>query len=312
MKEAEPSEPLGWTEIRVTAPSEWAELVADTLRSGPFGSVLIGRGDADPELPPGHDLVRASWPAREDGPARREALRRALAELARTAGVPELEGLVPTFHELAARDWASLWRESWRPFRVGRLCVVPPGDGRPLRRGDVRLCLAPGGVFGTGRHATTRAVLRVIQARLRPGERVLDAGTGSGILAVAAALLGAGAVLGFDVDPGSAPAAAHLARENGVAARCAFRTGGFDVLEPPAEVLPFDAVLANLYADAVQAHAAGLAARLRPGGWFAVSGIERRHGSATRAALAAAGLEVEEETSQGRWRTFAGRRRVGA
>ena len=91
---------------------------------------------------------------------------------------------------LPPEDWAVTWRKVWKPLRVGRLCILTPEWKGPLRPGDVPLCFEPGAAFGTGRHATTRRALVGLQQRLRPGERVLDAGCGSGLLGVAACLLG--------------------------------------------------------------------------------------------------------------------------
>jgi ribosomal protein L11 methyltransferase len=145
--------------------------------------------------------------------------------------------------------------------------------------------------------------LRVLQERLVPGARLVDAGTGSGILAVAAALLGAREALGFDIDPNAQPWAEDLARRNGAAARARFLTAGFECLP---DLGRFDALVANLYSDIVIEHAALLREALVPGGWFAFSGCAEQHAAATRAAIAASGLWIEEVRLRGRWHTFAG------
>ena len=148
---------------------------------------------------------------------------------------------------------------------MGRLCVVPEwsADASRTRPDDVPLLFEPGGAFGSGRHPTTRMCLRALQAPLAGGRerrsgpvRVLDAGSGSGILAVAARLLGADEALGFDVDPHARRYAAQLAARNGVDA-CEFRTGGFECLTD--RDVDFDGLVANLYSDLLQEHAAALA-----------------------------------------------------
>lgn len=298
---------VGWTEVRVLAPLGWHELVAEVLAPGPTASVCFGRpGFGNPAPPAGFEWVCTYLADEADTPQARERIRAELAGLAQAGGAAELAGLEPSFERLPAEDYAASWRASWRPFRVGRLCVVPPWSDAPLRERDLRLVLEPGGAFGSGRHATTRACLRVLQARLEPGARVLDAGSGSGILSVAAALLGASRALGFDVDPTALRYAEALARDNGVAQRCEFRSGGFELLEEAHA--PFDAALANLYSDVIQGSAAQLAQSLKPGGWFVFSGCPPRERDATRRAIEAAGLRVEEEPTRGRWHTFAGRR----
>ena len=209
---------------------------------------------------------------------------------------------------LPAEDFASSWRKAWKPFRVGRLCVLARWSRVRERPGEPALWLEPGAAFGTGRHATTRMCLRLLQERLRPGERILDAGQGSGILAVAGARLGARSALGFDVDPSAVRCAQELARENGVSERCEFRPGSFEVLAEGDG--PFDGVLANLYADLIQAHARDLRACLRPGGWFVLSGCTVQSEETTRNAISAAGLHLEETRRIGRWAAFAGRARA--
>ena len=300
------TDPIQWTEVRVLVPVGWQELVAERLCSGPCTSAAFGRPNlgTDP-APDGFDFVRTFLADRDDTPAAREALRANVAALADETGMPELSGLELAFKALPPEDWATSWRKSWKPFRVGRLAVIP--DWSPLRPrpGDVRLTLEPGGAFGSGRHVTTRTCLLELQERLRGGERVLDAGSGSGILSVAAVLLGAESALGFDIDAHAATYASSLARDNDVLERTEFRTGGFEVLG--AQDRDFDVVLGNIYSDVLQAHARDLAARLAPTGWFAFSGCPAHHREATREAIVAAGLDVERVVQKGRWVTFAGR-----
>lgn len=296
-----------WTEIRVLVPTGWAELVAEQLALGPCTSVAFGAPSLGTEPPPeGHEIVRSYVAARDDTPELRRGIEARLGELAARTGCAELGGLAPRFHVLPAEDYAQSWKKVWRPFRVGRLCVVTDDFAGTLREDDLRLSFELRSSFGTGRHATTRMCLALLQERPLAGARVLDAGTGSGLLAVVAATLGAEEVLGFDIDPESKHQAEALAGRNGVADRCTFRRGGFETLEPGDTA--FDAVLANLYSDLIQEHGAELARRLAPGGWFAFSGCPDRHAEATATAIRAAGLEIEETRSRGRWRTFTGRR----
>lgn len=290
-----------WTEARVAVPPGWTERVAEVLGEQCGNAALIGTPSIGTDPPPaGLELVRVYLPAADDGSAKRRSLERALAELGRAVGSRELERAELSFRVLPPEDWARSWRKVWRPFRVGRLEVVAPWTPAPARAGTVRLVMEPGAVFGSGRHATTRTSLRVLAERVRGGERVLDCGTGSGILSVAAALLGAAEACGFDVDPNAEPAADRLARDNGVADRCRFRTGGFDELERG----PFDVVCANIYADVLQRHAPALAERVAQDGFLLASGCALARREPTRDAFVAAGLTRVTEHRRGRWVTF--------
>jgi len=295
-----------WTEVRVSTPRGWQELIASALAeegcpAARFGALSLA--EADPG--PGRAWVRGYLSEGEDRPERRERLRRALAELAERAGAGELRGLEPLFRVLPHEDFASSWRKDFKPLRVGRLAIVPPDWPGRLRPGDVRLLFEPGGAFGTGRHATTRACLRHLQERLAPGERVLDAGCGSGILAAAALVLGTGTALAFDVDPNALPYARALLDANGLAARCELRLGSFEVLEPSER---FQGAMANLDSSLIRSHARHLAASLVGGGWFVCSGCTSAKRGATLAALTSAGLAVERIDVRGRWDLYAGRR----
>ncbi len=297
-----------WIEVRALVPAGWEELVAERLMLGPCTSATFGRPNlgTDP-APEGFDYVRTFLSELEDSPELRGELQRRVSELAELTGEAELAEIELRFKRLPPEDYANSWKKSWKPFRVGPLCLLPPWDERGVRDGDLRFTIQPGGSFGSGRHATTRTCLRVLTRRLRGGERVLDAGTGSGILSVGATLLGARSALGFDVDPHSAPSAAALAADNGVAGSCEFRAGGFEVLAE--DERDFDVVLANIYSDVIQEHATDLAARLAPHGWFAFSGCPDHHATETVAAIEAAGLVIEEPLQRGRWHTFVGRGR---
>jgi ribosomal protein L11 methyltransferase len=302
------SAPLRWTEVRVLAPLEWHELVADALTIGPCTSVAFGRPSlATNEPTDGLDFVRTFIPSHADSAALRTEIARSIASLAERTGADELADLALTFRELPPEDYATSWKKSWKPFRVGRLCVVAPwSDPRP-RASDVVMRLEPGGAFGSGRHATTRMCLRAIQERTRRSTRLLDAGSGSGILAVAAILFGAQSAHGFDIDPNARPSAEALAEENSVAGRCRFTTSGFEAIESA-----YDAVVANIYADVIQANARVLRDALAPNGWFAFSGCTRQHAAAVRDAIESSGLTIEECRVRGRWHTFVGTRGSGS
>lgn len=303
--------PVRWTEVRVLVPEGWTELVAQALIGLTEGGAAFGTPSLGTEPPPEtYDYVRAFLPDRDDTSERRVAIVAELARLGEATGARELDGLRAEFRELPAEDYANSWKRTWKPFRVGRLCVLPPGDERELRGGDLRLVLEPGGAFGSGRHVTTRECLRAAQERTTRGQRILDAGSGSGILAVACVLLGAGEARGFDLDPNARPYAEALARDNAVADRCEFATGDFGVLGDATE--SFDGVLANLYADVLCAELPRLERVLRPGGWFALSGCESRHAPRVLASISRCNLLLDEMRIRGRWHTFLGSRAKGS
>jgi ribosomal protein L11 methyltransferase len=174
--------------------------------------------------------------------------------------------------------------------RIGRSLVIRPSRRRHRRRpGDVILALDPGRAFGTGLHPTTRLCLRRLEAWADEGRvsgaRVLDLGSGSGILAVAAARLGAARVLALDTDELAVQAAISNARRNRVARRVRVRQGSVPSGEPP-----FDLVLANLVAGLLVELAPRLADELAPTGRLVVSGIVAARGRQVTTALASAGL----------------------
>ncbi len=296
-----------WLELSVAADVEAVEAVSEILgRVAPGGTSvepafdLVDEGlgaRIDPTRP---SIVRAYVPARD--PA---AAERAVAEATEALGHLQAFGLRP-IGELTTRivheaDWAEAWKAHFPVLRVGRRLVVKPTWRRHRAAvGDVVLALDPGMAFGTGLHPTTRLCLAALEtiadAGLLAGARVLDVGCGSGILAIAAAKLGAATVLGVDTDPIAVEASIANAARNGLASRLTARGGSLPSGDPA-----HDVVLANLIASVLIALAEPLRDELRPGGALLASGIFIDREEAVRSAFTTVGLVVTARTAEGEW-----------
>ncbi|MDH3224911.1 MAG: 50S ribosomal protein L11 methyltransferase, partial [Gemmatimonadota bacterium] len=166
-------------------------------------------------------------------------------------------------------DWETLWRQGLGPRRVGKRIVVHPSwTEATVQSGDVVLTIDPGIAFGTAEHATTRLALELLESQVAPGQTVADVGTGTGILAIAAARLGAGRAMGYDTDPYAWAVARENAAGNGVAHRV-------DVVEGP---IPdgspeFDGLVANIEWVRLRPMVPALARRVLVPGWMVLSGI---------------------------------------
>ncbi|MGQ9735129.1 MAG: 50S ribosomal protein L11 methyltransferase [Thermaceae bacterium] len=195
---------------------------------------------------------------------------------------------------LPDEDWLSAWKRDLRPVRAGPFWVMAPWhEAQP---GLIPIVVEPGMAFGTGHHETTRLALRALARHLRPGMRVLDLGTGSGILAIAAAKLG-GKALGVDIDPTVIPLAQENARKNGV--EVGLKEGSLEDVEGP-----FDLIVANLFAELHQAFAPVYPSRLAPGGVLLLTGILRSKAWGVAQALREAGFALTEE-AEGEWVLYA-------
>jgi ribosomal protein L11 methyltransferase len=200
--------------------------------------------------------------------------------------------------ELTARpiyeqDWAVNWREFFGVVETGgRIVVVPTWVDHEPRPGQRVIRLDPGRAFGTGHHETTRLCLRALERHVRPGASVLDVGTGSGILAIAAALLGAGHVLAVDIDPTAVEVARENCSANGV--EVVLRAGALE--SRPGQ---FDVVVANISAPANIALAPLFGASVRPDGILILSGLLEENVAEVSAAVAPLfeplGVELERD-----------------
>ena len=195
-------------------------------------------------------------------------------------------------------DWSEEWRKGIHAHRLGDLVVTPPwlAGGFDEAR---RIVIEPGMAFGTGEHATTRGVVRLMQRALRAGDRVADLGAGSAVLAIAAARLGAATVAAIELDPDAIENAEENVARNGVADRVKVIEGDAGVLLPL--VAPVRLVLANIISSVLLQLLPAIAAALTPDGQAILSGILREEREQMLVALDAAGWRLEAEDAEDVW-----------
>lgn len=284
MAAVEPAEP-SWLVLRVRSPSEEA---GAWLSEG-----LIACG-ASAVQEDGGTLV--TWfPA----PADPEAfIARVSAELqARNDGGP----VVLDREWRADEDWLATWRRGLAPRRIGRIIVSPTWCEVDTAEARTVITIDPQMAFGTGEHASTRGVLRLLQDTLRPGDRVLDIGTGSGVLAIAAARLGAGAVTAVDLDADALDIARENVTRNGVADAVRLDVAQVDGAWLTARTAAFDLVLANVLSGALLPLLPALRASLAPDGRAILSGILVVEAVPFRTAATRAGFRITAEDAEQDW-----------
>ncbi len=211
-------------------------------------------------------------------------------------------GLAGSIAEIADQDWGESWKKDLAPFSVGRVFIRPSWTTAPPPPGAAEVVLDPGMAFGTGTHPTTALCLEALGELLAgaPGADVLDVGTGSGLLAIAAKKLGARRVVGTEHDAVALRVAAENADRNGVVLELRLQ-------EPEAVPGRFPVVVANILANTLVALAPGIAARLAPGGTLLLAGVLAGQEDEVRTAYLEAGLTAdrERERSKGEWRLLA-------
>lgn len=211
--------------------------------------------------------------------------------------------------KLPRENWADSWKRHFPALEIGRALLVKPSwIKRKLRPGQKLVVLDPGLSFGTGQHPTTAFCLREIARHAQAGARcsLLDMGTGSGILAIAAAKLGFAPVAAFDFDPQCVKVSRANARTNRVAKSIRITQADLTRL-PRRPAKQYDFVCANLLADLLIAERARILARVKPAGVLVVAGILKREFSEVQAAYESAGWRLVASTARKEWRsgTFA-------
>lgn len=216
-------------------------------------------------------------------------------------------GLVSTFGDLRSvrvevaevppEDWASSWKSRFRPvYPVPVVAVCPPWERVDDPEGGFTLVIEPKTAFGTGHHETTRLALKMMHAVVKPGDTVLDVGTGSGILSLAAAGLGAARVTGIDVDPTAVQNARANMSLNEIAGDVAFRVGTVEGVTGD-----FDVVVANIDSRTLRPLLPSLASRVAACGNLILGGVQVRERATFLKALRTAGLRVVEVLDENEW-----------
>jgi ribosomal protein L11 methyltransferase len=282
---------MQWLEVSVSVENETAEAVAEILSRYAYRGVVIEAG-AD-GWNAGPVIVRAYLPADDQMLASKRRVQEALWHLSQIWPVP-----VPTFCPVAEADWAEAWKERLNVLRIGQHIVIRPSwrDYVPAPD-DIVIQLDPGMAFGTGLHPTTQMCLMALEELMQPGSEVLDLGTGSGVLAIVAAKLGAGRVLAVDNDP----VAVKTARDNVVANRV---RGNVSVVRGSLEEVSrsYGLVVVNILAPIiVEMMQEGLATRVRPGGKVIAAGIIEGQEQEVVAAMEQEGFALGERRQSGDW-----------
>jgi ribosomal protein L11 methyltransferase len=302
---------MEWLELSVEVDPEAVEPVSELFaRLGYNGGVVVEQPLLGPEvehaswnelqhpeIDPNRPIsVRTYLPLDSEAAGKRRKIEEALWHLGRMRPVGELQ-----VRECKEEDWANAWKAFYGIQRMGRRIVIKPSwlEYTP-GEGDVVLDLDPGMAFGTGLHPTTRLCLEALEELVRPGEYVLDLGTGSGILAIAAAKLGGPdtRVVALDIDPVAVEATAQNVERNGLAGQITVGQGSAVAAQ---EDGPYDMVVANILASVIIEMSKSLYELVRPGGTLISSGIFHERGDAVVQALETAGLPVRETRKEGDW-----------
>jgi ribosomal protein L11 methyltransferase len=303
---------LKWLEISVPVESEeTATVICDLFDA-------YGQGGAVEERIPDEEgrrehgacapiTVKAYLPLNGDGGERRQTIERELSRLAERYPIPPAQ-----FRELREEDWATAWRAFFQPRRIGqRLVLKLPDQQFSASEDDLVIDLEPGMAFGTGLHATTRMCLERLEELVRPGDRLLDMGSGSGVLAIAAAKLGAREVLALDVDPTAVTVARENVSVNGLSDVVNVEEGSIESLLGRTGSL-FDGVVMNIITEViVEMMERGLCSFLRPDGWLIASGIIASTGRQVREAFESCGLRDISWSHEEDWVTLCGAMRPG-
>ena len=300
--------------LEITIETNATELLADRLADAGYASVeIIDPADIE-------EMIAHADPTEYANPAdfaaaltARPAVR--LYVECGFGGFPEQlrnAGIAPDDDNVTVRvvddaDWKDKWKEAFVPMRISERIWVRPSwtDFTPPSPGGVVIAIDPGMAFGTGMHETTFLTIRLMENYLKPGDRVLDVGCGTGILSIAASMLGAGEVLGNDIDEEAVRAANENIARNGVAHNVRAVRGD---LTDGVGAYKADLVVANLLTPLVIALTDQIADHLADGGVFISSGILDEHRDRVTAHLQSRGFRALETASEGGWCAIAATR----
>ncbi len=313
---------MEWVEITVHTTTLGADMVSEALiLHGSAGTMVEDRADIpDPSKPNGiweiidpnlvntlpEDVLVHAWFEPDASFAERmQALSAHLEEIRRAVPDLDMGTLAVDTLNVKDEDWAEVWKKFYKPFRAGKALVVKPTwehyDAQP---GDKIIEIDPGMAFGSGTHETTGMCLALLEEVVQPGQRVIDVGTGSGILAIGAALLGARDVLATDIDPTAVRVARENVEHNHLEGTVTTLEGNLlDAVDATCDIC-----VANIIADVICMFAAPLNDHIVPGGLFICSGIIKEREQDVQDALIAANYTILSIRRKGEWVAMLARR----
>ncbi len=313
---------MDWVELTIHTTTAGADIVSEALISeGATGTMVEDRADIpDPDKPNGYweiidpnlintlpeDVVVHAWFEPDEKFAdRMGALKSRMADLkAADLGI-DMGTLAIGTANVHDEDWSEVWKKFYKPFRAGKQLVVKPTwelyDAQP---GDKVMEIDPGMAFGSGTHETTSMCLELLEEAMHGGESVIDVGTGSGILAIGAAMLGAKDVLAIDIDP----TAVKVAKENIAHNRLEDKIRAVEGNLLASSDGVCELCVANIIADVICMFAKPLVEHIVPGGLFICSGIIKEREQDVVDALNAAGYTILEIRRKGEWVAMLSRR----
>ena len=270
--------------------------------------------DILPELPPDEGIAKVSFYLDPEEDVE-QILKNVEAGLDEMSAYTDLGARTLTASETEDKDWINNWKQYFKPFTVDHILIKPTWEEIPPEHKDKLLIqIDPGTAFGTGMHETTQLCIRQLEKRVKKGEQVLDVGTGSGILGIAALKLGAGHVRGTDLDENAITAVGENLASNQISPE-QFEVIQGNIIDDKriqdwAGYEAYDLVTANILADVIIPLVDVIPAHLKKGGYFITSGIINMKEEAVKAAFAAnSAFEVEEITYQGEWVSITARKR---
>jgi ribosomal protein L11 methyltransferase len=314
---------MEWIELIVHTNTEGTDAVSGILMDcGAAGTMIEDRSDIpDPNHPHGiweiidpallenmpEDVLVHAWFEESPAiPSLLDSIRNRLSALsAGPAGGMDFGSLQLDTQSVNDQSWTDIWKKYFKPFHAGTHLVIKP-TWEPFSPGpeDLVIEIDPGMAFGSGTHETTGMCLALLEEMISGGEEIIDVGTGSGILAIGAALLGAGRVLAIDIDPDAVKVAQENVEHNHVERVVSVQQG--NLLDRVSDTC--DICVANIISDVIISFAAPLMSHIRPGGLFICSGIVSQRSDEVAEALDAAGYEILRKVTRGEWTAFLSRR----
>lgn len=314
---------MEYVELIVHTTTEGSDRVSGILMDcGASGTMIEDRADIpDPARPHGiweiidpalldhmpEDVLVHAWFEETTGlPSLLDSVRCSLTELSAGAGgSADYGSLFLETRSVSDTTWTDVWKKYFKPFHAGKhLVIKPTWEPYTPAPEDLVIEIDPGMAFGSGTHETTGMCLSLLENEIHGGEEIIDVGTGSGILAIGAAMLGAGRVLAVDIDPDAVKVAQENVLHNHVEHIVSVRQG--NLLDRVPDLC--DICVANIISDVIISFAAPLMDHIRPGGLFICSGIVSLRADEVAQALESAGYVIIRKETMGEWTAFLSRR----